>query len=371
MRRMGRLETERLGLAVVVVLALASGGLLLPNLVRALRPAPPLPIVPAVNPPPAAVLLTDERDRALQSVFILVTDTSAASRVSTAFIVDDRGDLLTTADAVQGAAALRLIDNTGGSHRVSLVGSDPALDLAVVRVPLGLPALIPSRQGPVPAVGTPAEILAPPKNGALPESTPATVAGAGWAVINGQGQQALELRADIHPAHSGAPVLGSGATLLGVIVLAGDSESLRGVALPIGSALPDLAAWKSRSGEVLPLATLPNDLVLRGDTGPVATPPATPSLKISAIAPTRAARGTSAVITVHGSGFVAGRNLAVHFVPVASQAGAFDGVKPAVVAPDTVTVTVPQGEAVQDYAIQLVNGDGSLAGPGPTFTVLP
>ena len=368
---MGQLEMERVALAVVVALAIASGGLLLPNVLRALHPAPAPPVIPAVSPPPAAVLLPDERDRVLQSVFILTADAGSTSRVSTAFVADDRGDLLTTADAVAGATALRLIDNTGGSHQVVLVGTDSGRDLAVVRVPLGMPALIPSTPGALPAAGIPAEILAPPKNGGLPESAPATISGTGSVMINGQGLPALHLRADVHPAQSGAPVFGSGAVLFGIIVLAGDSETLSGVALPIASALPDLAAWKAASGHRLPLATLPNDLVLRGDTGPVATPSAAASVQISAISPSRAASGSATVITMRGSGFAAGRNLAVRFVPVASQGGAFDGVKPAVVAPDTITVTVPPGEAVQDYVVQLTNGDGSLAGPGPTFTVLP
>jgi len=67
---------------------------------------------------------------------ILVNDRT----FGTAFQIDPHGGFLTSASLISGSQQLRLVDNTGGSHAVRVVGVDPALELAEVRADvLGLP----------------------------------------------------------------------------------------------------------------------------------------------------------------------------------------------------------------------------------------
>src|SRR5438876_9143357 len=77
------------------------------------------------------------------------------------------------------------------------------------------------------------------------------------------------------------------------------------------------------------------------------------------------------VITIQGSGFTAGTVLRVHFVPLASPNGGFDGQATTLVNPSTLTVKVPAGRVVQDYVIQLTNGDGTVTSSRTAFTITP
>src|ERR1700674_1586315 len=106
--------------------------ILIPTVAQRLAAAQPTPTpVPTPTPtaPPAAVLLPEELDRDLQGVMTIVNDHTFA----TAFLIDTQGDFLTAATVVNGSASLRLVDNTGGSHLVRLIGIDADLGIAVVR----------------------------------------------------------------------------------------------------------------------------------------------------------------------------------------------------------------------------------------------
>src|SRR4030081_921821 len=106
--------------------------------------ATPAP-TPTPTAPPAAVLLPDELERDLAGVMTIVNDHS----FGTAFLIDTQGDFLTAAGLVDGSQSLRLIDNTGGTHAVRVIGIDTALGLAEIRatnegtpLPFGDPAIL-------------------------------------------------------------------------------------------------------------------------------------------------------------------------------------------------------------------------------------
>jgi len=71
------------------------------------------------------------------------------------------------------------------------------------------------------------------------------------------------------------------------------------------------------------------------------------------------------------TGFIDGSMLRVGFIPLASPADAFDGLAATLVNPSTLTVKVPAGRVVQDYIIQLTNGDGIVTSSRIAFTVTP
>jgi S1-C subfamily serine protease len=337
--------------ALVITLVLVGIAVLLPKAgqwLSATRPAAtPVP-TPTPTAPPSAVLLPEELDRDLQGVMTIVNDQSFA----TAFLIDPQGDFLTAASVVNGSASLRLVDNTGGSHAVRLIGIDAELGIALVRAsndgtPLafGDPTAL--------QVDDPVVLLASPKVVNLRTATPAVV------VIRSDTQ--LTLRVDILPGNLGGPVVGPGGKVVGILIASGR-------ALPIIVALTDIPQWRRQAGTAVPLAPLPGNLVLRG-TDTTSAPSNRPS--VQSVSPSRASAAQDTLVTIQGSGFIDGKTLGVQFVPLASPSGGFDGLVPTFVNPSTLTVKVPAGRVVQDYVVQVTNGDGTVTSSRIAFTVTP
>lgn len=344
-----RIRKDQLLPALVITLVVAGLAVLIPTAAQRLAQptATPAP-TPTPTAPPAAVLLPDELERDLAGVMTIVNDHT----FGTAFLIDTQGDFLTAASLVDGSRSLRLIDNTGGSHSVRLIGVDAMLGLAQFRAsndgtPLPFGDAAPLQ--PADAV----VLLASPKVANLRPSTP--------AVLTQRSATQLALRVDDLPGNIGGPVVGPGGKVVGLLTLTGK-------ALPINLASNDIAQWRGQAGTLMPLAPLPGTLVLRGsDT----TSSPTGGLTIQSVAPARASTGQDTVVTIQGSGFSAGAMLRVRFVPLASPNGAFDGLAATVINPSSVTVKVPAGRVVQDYVIQLTNGDGSVTSSRTAFTVTP
>src|SRR6267378_5018135 len=285
--------------------------------------------MPTLSPtaPPSAVLLPEELDRDLQGVMTIVNDHSFA----TAFLIDLQGDFLTGASVVNGSASLRLVDNTGGSHAVRLIGLDADLGIAIVRA------------------STDVALLASPKVVNLRTATP--------AVVLKRSDTQLTLRVDDLPASLGGPVVGPGGKVVGILIGSGR-------ALPITVALTDIPQWRGLAGTAVPLAPLPGNLVLRG-TDTTSAPAGGPS--VQSVSPTRASAAQDTVVTIQGSGFSDGQMLRVQFIPLASPSGGFDGLAPTFVNPSTLTVKVPAGRVVQDYIVQGTNGVGTSTAPRRAF----
>jgi trypsin-like peptidase/IPT/TIG domain-containing protein len=349
--RLPRRRSDQLLAALVIILVLAGLAVLIPTVAERLAAARPEPTpVPTPTPtaPPAAVLLPDELDRDLAGVMTIVNDHT----FGTAFLIDPQGDFLTAASTVSGSESLRLIDNTGGSHVVRVIGIDAALGIAQIRatndgtpMPFGDPATL--------QLNDPVVLLASPKVVNLRPATP--------AVLTARSAMQLTLRVDDLPGSLGGPVVGPGGKVLGVL-------TLTGTALPINLSMDDVEQWRRLAGTAIPLAPLPSTLLLRGsDT--TSAPTGGPT--VQSASPARASAGQDTLITVQGTGFVVGPMLRVHFIPLASPTGAFDGLAPTLVNPSTLTVKVPAGRVVQDYVIQLTNGDGTVTSSRTAFTITP
>jgi len=349
--RIPRSRRDQLLTALVLTLVVAGLAVLIPTVAQRLAAMQPVPTpVPTPTPtaPPAAVLLPDEQDRDLAGVMTIVNDHT----FGTAFLIDPQGDFLTAASLITGSQSLRLVDNTGGTHQVRVIGVDAALGVAQIRatndgtpMAFGDPAML--------QLDDPVVLLASPKVANLRPATP--------AVLIARSDQQLTLRVDDLPGNLGGPVVGPGGKVLGILTL-GEK------ALPINLALPDIAEWRSQAGTAMPLAPLPGTLVLRGsDT--TSSPTGGPT--VQSVSPARASATQATVVTVQGTGFAAGPLLRVRFVPLASPSGAFDGLAATLAGPSTLTVKVPAGRIVQDYVIQLTNGDGAVTSSSAAFTVTP
>src|ERR1700704_1217382 len=219
---------DQLLTALVIALVVAGLGVLIPTVAQRLgQPtATPAP-TPTPTAPPAAVLLPDELDRDLAGVMTIVNDHT----FGTAFLIDAQGDFLTAASLVDGSQSLRLVDNTGGTHPVRVIGIDTTLGLAQIRatndgtpLPFGDPATL-QRDDPV-------VLLASPKVANLRPSTP--------AVLTQRSATQLTLRVDDLPGDIGGPVVGPGGKVIGVLTLTGK-------ALPINLSSNDIAQWHSQA----------------------------------------------------------------------------------------------------------------------------
>ena len=351
-RRLPKSRLEQLLAALAISLVLAGAAVLIPTAAQrllAFRPsATPLP-TPTPTAPPASVLLPDELDRALEGVVTIVN----SHTFGTAFLIDPQGDFLTAASLVAGGESLRLVDNSGSMHTVRLVGIDPTLGIAQVRVttegrplPFGNPAVL-LRNDPV-------VLLANPRIENLPPATP--------AVVSAATDTQLRLQAEDLPGNLGGPVVGPGGKVLGIL-------TGNGTTLPINLAQPDIAQWHGQQGTEVALAPFPSFLVLR--TNATTSPPPSSGPTVQAVSPSRVSTGQATLVSIQGSGFTAGPMLRIRFVPLASPSGAFTGLAPTLVSPSTLTVKVPAGQVVQDYVVQLTNGDGTIVSSRTGLTVTP
>jgi S1-C subfamily serine protease len=335
------------GVITLVVMGLVA---LVPAVAHRLSaPSSPSPTPsPSASAPPQAILLPDELDKALEGV-MTITD---GQTFGTAFLIDAKGDFVTASSVIDGASSLRLIDNTGGSHQVRVLGLDRAHGIALARASTdGTPLTIGDSS--VVKQNDPVVLLASPKVQNLEASNPATISGLSstqWSV-----------RVDSLPGNTGGPIVGPGAKVLAVLIE-------QGIAVPVSLLQADLASWAAANGTLVPLAPFPSALILRGsDTTTTPTSGAT----LLAVNPSRASSALATIATIQGSGFVSGSALAVHFIPLTGSRGGFSGQGAAVINPSTLTVKVPGGQLVQDYVIELINGDGTPIASRIAFTVTP
>ena len=361
---------DRLALWMMVIVVMMALGSLTPSAIRTLtRPAPPPPPPPA-EPPPPAVILPDELFRDLRGVFILVSDDGTRLSIGTAFLIDSEGRLLTAAHLVADSKALRLIDNSGGSHTVRMVGIDPAAGVAEVRSDaLDLPLRLADTVGLQPGDGL--AVLASPKNGLLALSTAAVISEVN-ARTTSQGtrfEDLLRLTADLQPGLAGSPVVGVGGTVVGILGLPGTAGAPDAFAVRIDKAKADIQAWRHSPETDLPMAAFPDNLILRG-TGWTGSVAGSVTVTVGTIEPNRGSRGQETAAILHGSGFIMGPSLRVRFIPLAGQKGAFDATRVVVTDSGTIALAVPAGQVVADYRVQLTNCDGSLADSTLGFSVV-
>jgi Trypsin-like peptidase domain/IPT/TIG domain len=365
---------ERAALGLIGLLLVATLGLLSPTIWRLASPPPPSPSPPpAATPAPQGVLLADELDQALQAVVTIVVLNDAGLTFGTAVAVDSKGDLLTSAQLLGTARAARVIDNTGGMHAVTVIGIDPARGIALVRS--AAVSVVPLALGSTGALklDDPVAVLASPKNGSLTSNVPGVVVvTATSSAIGGVTVTPLfQLHADLQTGNAGSPVVGYGAKLLGIVLPGGRLPANNPMIATAESAQEDLQRWHGVPGTALPLADLPPDLLLRGADEPAPSASGTVGASVSGIQPAQAKSGQDTTIVIQGSGFVAGAQATVRFVPLSGGAGAFLARNVSVSSETAIAATIPAGQRVQDYAVSVTNGDGSPVGGSVAFTIIP
>jgi putative serine protease PepD len=119
--------------------------------------APAVPVVPAAErettrpsseqiyrrDSPAVVVITDTQTEVVPSTFFTPEQKEQVGALGSGFVIDRRGDVVTNDHVVQGAKNIRVGFSGGASYPATIVGTDPATDVAVVRVKAPARALRP------------------------------------------------------------------------------------------------------------------------------------------------------------------------------------------------------------------------------------
>jgi len=177
------------------------------------------------------------------AVVQLDVTTAQGQQIGSGVIIDTRGDIVTNNHVVSGAQTIDVVLNTGTTLHGQLVGTSPANDLAVVRIPpfahmtvapIGDSSKLTVGQE-VLAIGNPLGItetatkgIVSALNRSVTESTGATIS------------HAIQTDAAINPGNSGGPLLNSRGEVVGmntfILSEAGQSAGL-GFAIPINAAM--------------------------------------------------------------------------------------------------------------------------------------
>ena len=194
--------------------------------------------------------------RVLPSVVSISTQTFSGSATGSGFVIESAGYILTNNHVVDGATgsnAITVTLNNGRTYNASIVGTDAAYDLAVLRIHANnLPALQFGDSDkvqvgdPVIAVGSPLGLAGTVTSGIISAKNRAVTAGGSSgesSFIN-----ALQTDAAINPGNSGGPLVDATGAVIGVnsaIASLGASITGQSGSIGLGFAIPINQARKT------------------------------------------------------------------------------------------------------------------------------
>ena len=172
-----------------------------------------------------------------------VTAGAARIKSGTGFFVTRDGILLTSEHVVAGCPEISIWEAKGAQHAAHVIGTDPRLDLALLRAEGTRPhraAVIgqaaPLDGGEVFTLGFGVVATDPldpiPVKGAL----------VGYGTAE-SGNRVVLIRASLHAGHSGAALLSEAGSLIGMIIGRDESHGDIGIAVPQNDLLPFLATY--------------------------------------------------------------------------------------------------------------------------------
>jgi S1-C subfamily serine protease len=175
------------------------------------------------------------------SVVELNVTTSQGQQIGSGVIIDTRGDIVTNNHVVSGAQSINAVLNNGATEQAQLIGTDPADDLAVVRIApfahmtaaqIGDSSKLVVGQE-VLAIGNPLGItetatrgIVSALNRSVTESTGATIS------------QAIQTDASINPGNSGGALVNLQGQLVGIPTLTAVNTESNTPANGVGFAIP-------------------------------------------------------------------------------------------------------------------------------------
>ncbi|GAA1651007.1 S1-C subfamily serine protease [Actinoplanes couchii] len=198
---------------------------------RADDPPPPAPAVPSADLVGAAAL-------ALPGVVSVQVRTGSGGSSGSGFVFDDRGHIVTNNHVAGAGGAVSVVGSDGRRLTAEVVGTDPANDIAVLRVSptAALRPLAPAAPGttrvgePVLAVGSPLGLSGTVTAGIVSALDRQVRLGGATR------QAAVQTDASINPGNSGGPLVNARGEVVGVNTAIATLEG--GGSIGIGFAVP-------------------------------------------------------------------------------------------------------------------------------------
>jgi putative serine protease PepD len=156
--------------------------------------------------------------------------------VGSGIIIDKDGQILTNAHVVDGAASLTVTLDSGNKTPARVLGLDPVLDVALLRVDTGA-ALPAARFGDSSAVKVGDEVVAIGNPIGLDQTmTRGIVSGLNRLLPGVSDEPMIQTDAPINPGNSGGPLVDRCGSVIGINTLISEDAQSIGFAVPINAA---------------------------------------------------------------------------------------------------------------------------------------
>ena len=156
--------------------------------------------------------------------------------VGSGVIIDKDGQILTNAHVVDGAASLTVTLDSGNKTQARILGLDPVLDLALLRVD-GAAVLPAARLGDSSAVKVGEEVVAIGNPIGLDQTmTRGIVSGLNRLLPGISDEPMIQTDAPINPGNSGGPLVDRCGVVVGINTLISEDAQSIGFAVPINAA---------------------------------------------------------------------------------------------------------------------------------------
>lgn len=222
---------------------------------RSVHPATP---PAAVAPSPSPVSLQDVGRLALNRVVTVESDRANQEALGTAWLFDDKGDFVTNAHVVTGSLTVRITDRSAHTMVATVLASDNANDIAVLRVVGGFDGqALPVRTAALSELPEPVVDCASSRATAHDDITVASLTKRGQDVPLEPGEvpagagtpsvyhDMLTLTgARVYQGNSGGPVLDAAGQVVGILTLASPDHP-ESFAIPVQRVLAELRQYAS------------------------------------------------------------------------------------------------------------------------------
>ena len=195
-----------------------------------------------VDPPPAQDVMLGKAQDSVVTVNVIGDHFKGSG---SGFFVDDQGDILTNYHVIQEGWKVTVTTRSGDTFGADLVDSNPAQDVAEIRVDDNGPSL-PLRQTP-PKIGEVVYVLGNP-GGDAPNSTAKGFVKALHKRASVGGTDYTDLGATdalVEPGNSGGPVVDRRGKVIGMITLRSETTGL-GEFIPDATFATELGPWGTR-----------------------------------------------------------------------------------------------------------------------------
>jgi serine protease Do len=245
--------------------------------------------------------------------------------VGSGVIIDKDGQILTNAHVVDGAASLTVTLDSGNKTPARILGLDPVLDIALLRVD-GAAALPAARLGDSSAVKVGDEVVAIGNPIGLDQTmTRGIVSGLNRLLPGISDEPMIQTDAPINPGNSGGPLVDRCGGVVGINTLISEDAQSIGFAVPINAAKSILRDLRELGRVVRPWLGMQGRAV-DNKLGGIVRMPVTPGYLVEVVydgspADRAGVRGGNLSVVVQGEEYLLGGDIltAINGTPIRSH----------------------------------------------------